>query len=275
VVTPQADWGKIRHGKRKEMELMKLGRKVAIVTGASRGIGKAIALGFAREGASVVVAARSEVEKDKNLPGTIYQTAQEIENIGGKAVAVRCDVTDEVSVSSMVEKVLSTFGSIDILVNNAGVAFHYPIVETPLKRWELVIKVNLTGAFLCTKASLPIMMERRQGSIINLSSLAAEERDSGTVATGVAYAVAKAGLDRFTWGLATEVGKYNIAVNCLKPKKVVNTEGMRYWAKKEERQGWVPPDKMVKCAVFLAAQDASGVTGAVATDEELSQWHGL
>jgi len=254
---------------------MKLAGKVAVVTGASRGIGKAMALGFAREGASVIVAARTEVEKDKNLPGTIYQTAQEIEDMGGKAVPVRCDVTDEASVAGMVEKCLSAFGRIDILVNNAGVAFHYPIVETPLKRWELVIKVNLTGAFLCTRAVLPSMMERRQGSIINLSSLAADERDSGTVPTGVAYAVAKAGLDRFTWGLAVEVGTYNIAVNCLKPKRVVNTEGMRFWAKEQERQGWVPPDKMVKCAVFLAAQDASGVTGVVATDEELSQWHGL
>jgi|MudIll2142460700_1097286.scaffolds.fasta_scaffold36161_2 NAD(P)-dependent dehydrogenase (short-subunit alcohol dehydrogenase family) len=254
---------------------MRLKDKVAIVTGASRGIGKAIALGFAKEGASVVVAARTEVEKDKNLPGTIHQTALEIEDMGGKVVPVRCDVTDEASVSSMVEKCLSAFAKIDILVNNAGVAFHYPIVETPLKRWEIIIKVNLTGAFLCTKAVLPSMMNRKQGSILNLSSLAANERDSGTVPTGVAYAVAKAGLDRFTWGLATEVGRYNIAVNCLKPKQVVNTEGMRFWAKEEERQGWVPSDKMVKCAMFLAAQDASGVTGVVATDEELYAWHGL
>jgi citronellol/citronellal dehydrogenase len=254
---------------------MKLAEKVALVTGASRGIGKAIALGLAREGASVIVAARTEVEKEKNLPGTIYQTAREIEDMGGKAVPVRCDVTDEASVGSMLDKGISTFGKIDILVNNAGVAFHYPIVETPLKRWELVIKVNLTGAFLCTKAVLPSMIEHRQGSIINLSSLAADERDTGTVPTGVAYAVAKAGLDRFTWGLAAEVGTYNIAVNCLKPKRVVDTEGMRFWAKEEDRQGWVPPDKMVKCAVFLAAQDASGVTGIVATDEEVSQWHGL
>lgn len=254
---------------------MKLAGKVAIVTGASRGIGKAIALGFAREGASVVVAARTEVEKEKNLPGSIGRTVQEIGELGAKALPVRCDVTDEASVMSMVEQCLSAFGKIDILVNNAGVAFHYPIVETPLKRWELVIRVNLTGAFLCSKAVLPSMMKQRQGSIINLSSLAADERDNGTVPTGVAYAVAKAGLDRFTWGLASEVGKHNIAVNCLKPKQVVDTEGMRFWAKEEERQGWVPPDRMVKCAIFLAAQDASGVTGAVATDEELSVWHGL
>jgi len=254
---------------------MTLAGKVAIITGASRGIGKAIALGLAREGASVVIAARTEVEKERNLPGSISQTALEIGELGAKALPVRCDVTDEASVTSMVEQCLSAFGKIDILVNNAGVAFHYPIVETPLKRWELVIRVNLTGSFLCSKAVLPSMMKQRQGSIINLSSLAADERDNGTVPTGVAYAVAKAGLDRFTWGLASEVGKHNIAVNCLKPKQVVDTEGMRFWAKEEERRGWVPPDRMVKCAIFLAAQDASGVTGTVATDEELSVWHGL
>lgn len=119
------------------------------------------------------------------------------------------------------------------------------------------------------------MIQRGRGSIINISSLAADEKDLGTVYTGVAYAVAKAGLDRLTWGLASELGKYNIAVNALKPKRPVDTEGMRFWTKEEERRGWVPPDNMVKCAIFLAMQDAKGVTGVVATDEELILWHGL
>ena len=109
---------------------MKLEGKVAIVTGASRGIGKAIAIGFAKEGASIIVAARTEIEKDKNLPGTIHQTAQEIAGLGGKALPIRCDVTDEASVMSMVERSLSEFSRIDILVNNAGVAFARPVVET-------------------------------------------------------------------------------------------------------------------------------------------------
>jgi NAD(P)-dependent dehydrogenase (short-subunit alcohol dehydrogenase family) len=253
---------------------LKLGEKVAIVTGGSRGLGKAIAFGFSREGAKVVVAARTETD-NKPLQGTIHQTVAEIKALGLEALAIRCDVTDETSVGAMVEAARSKFGQIDILVNNAGVAFYYPIVETPLKRWETVLKVNLTGAFLCVKAVLPFMMAQKSGSIINISSLAADERDGGTVPTGVAYGVAKAGLDRFTWGLAVEVGKYNIAVNCLKPKEPVDTEGMRFWTREEDRKGWVSPDKMVKCAIFLAAQDASGVTGTVVTDEELSLWHGL
>lgn len=253
---------------------MKLRDKVAIVTGASRGIGKAIAIGFAKEGADVVVAARTELENEK-LSGTIHKTVEEIKVFGRRALPIRCDVTDENSVNEMVKKTIAEFGRIDILVNNAGVAFYYPVVETPLRRWEIVLRVNLTGVFLCSKAVLSRMTEQRSGSIINISSLAANERDGGTVSTGLAYAVAKAGLDRFTYGLSAEVGRFNIAINCLKPHGVVDTEGMRFWVKEEERKGWVTPEKMVKCAIFLAQQDARGVTGRVATDEELCAWHGL
>ncbi|MBI5439779.1 MAG: SDR family NAD(P)-dependent oxidoreductase [Deltaproteobacteria bacterium] len=248
--------------------------KVAIVTGASRGIGKAIAVGLAREGARIVLAARSE-EARGGLEGTIHDTAREISSLGGEALAVRCDVTDEASVGAMVDAALARFGRVDVLVNNAGVAFLHPVAETPLKRWEAVLKVNLTGAFLCARAVLPHMIARRSGSIINISSLAADERDAGTVPTGVAYAAATAGLDRFTFGLAVEVGKHNIAVNGLKPKDPVDTEGMRFWTREEERSGWVSAEKMVRCAVFLAAQDARGITGTVSTDEELTLWHGL
>ena len=254
---------------------MQLNGKVAIVTGASRGIGKAIAIGFAREGANVIVAARTEVEKEEGLKGTIYETTQDIRKLGRQSVAVRCDVADETSVNEMVRKALDEFGHIDILVNNAGIAFYYPVVDTPLRRWELVLRVSLTGAFLCSKAVLPKMMDQKSGSIINISSLAANKRDEGIVSTGVAYGVAKAGLDRFTYGLASEVGKFNIAVNCIKPTHVVDTEGMRFWVKEENRKGWVTPEKMVKCAIFLARQDAKGITGGVATDEELCAWHAL
>jgi citronellol/citronellal dehydrogenase len=254
---------------------MRLEHKVAVVTGASRGMGKAIAIGLAQAGASVVLAARSEVAGTGGLDGTIHEASRLIEETGGNAFPVKCDVTDEASVSAMVEKAMARFGHIDVLVNNAGVAFLHPIAQMPLKRWETVLKVNLTGAFLCAKAVLPSMTEQRSGSIINISSLAADARDEGAVATGVAYAVSKAALDRFTWGLAVEVGKYNIAANCLKPKRPVDTEGMRFWTTAEERTGWVSADSMVKCVIFLAGQDASGVTGTVATDEELCLWHGL
>jgi citronellol/citronellal dehydrogenase len=248
--------------------------KVAIVMGASRGLGRAIAIGLSKEGAQVVVAARTEVSS-KRLSGTIYQTVEEIKALGGVALAVRCDVTDEESVNQTVQKTLERFGRIDVLVNNAGIAFYYPILETPLKRWEIVLKVNLIGAFLCSKAVLPPMIKQKRGSIINISSLAADERDEGTVPTGVAYAVSKAGLDRFTLGLATEVGKYNIAANAVKPHRVVDTDGMRLWQPDADKSSWQSADMMVKAVKFLAQQDSKGVKGTIATDRELCTWHGL
>ncbi len=120
------------------------------------------------------------------------------------------------------------------------------------------------------------MIERRGGSIINISSLAANDRyEDVPIPTGAAYGVAKAGLERFTFGLASELGKYNIAVNAIKPVRVVNTEGMRYWMANADKSEWQTPDKMVACAIFLAQQDAHGVTATVATDDELFAWHGL
>jgi citronellol/citronellal dehydrogenase len=252
---------------------MLLSGRVAIVTGASRGIGKAIAIGLAKEGADVVVAARTEQVKDERLPGTIYETVKEIERLNCRGLPLKCDVAEEKSVNDMVRKATEAFGRIDILVNNAGVAFSHPVLETPLRRWELVLKVNLTGTFLCCKAVLPKMIEQGGGSIINISSLAANERNGGSVFTGLAYATAKAGIERFTWGLAAEVGRHHIRANCIKPARVIDTEGMRYWVSEEKRVGWVSVEKMVRCAQFLASENR--VTGMVATDEEFCAWYGL
>ncbi len=249
--------------------------KIAIVTGASRGIGKAIALGYAYEGATVVVAARSESAPNERLPGSIHETVAEIEARGGRALAVRLDVTDEASVANMVETTLAHFGRIDVLVNNAAVDFPSTVVDMPLKRWEVVLRVNVTGPFLCSRAVLPAMISQGGGSIINISSEAGIERGSGTVGYSSIYAASKAALNRFTWALAAEVGRHNIAVNALMPSKVIDTEGMRLWAGEEERRGWSTPDSMVTCAVFLAKQDGQSVTGTVANDDEYLAWHGL
>ena len=249
--------------------------KVAIVTGASRGIGKAIALGLAREGAKVVVAARSETAPSESLPGTIHETVAEIEKLGGKALAVRCDVTDEASIAALVEITLARFGRIDVLINNAAIDFPFPAREMPLKRWDIVMKVNATGPFLCAKAVLPTMIAQGGGSIVNITSNAGAERGSGTVGYSAVYGASKAALDRVTWALAAEEGRHNIAVNALKPWGVVSTEGMRLWVPEEERVGWKSPASMVACALFLAKQDASGVTGCVAFDDEYICWHGL
>jgi NAD(P)-dependent dehydrogenase (short-subunit alcohol dehydrogenase family) len=249
--------------------------KIAIVTGASRGIGKAIALGYARLGATVVVAARSETAPSERLPGSIHETVDQIEALGGRALAVRCDVTDEASVNAMVEATLAEFGRVDILVNNAAVDFPSKVIDMPLKRWEVVFRVGLTGPFVCCRAVLPLMIAQGGGSIINISSHAGSERGTGTVGYSAAYAATKAGLDRFTFALAAEVGRHNIAVNGVMPSKVIGTEGMSMWATEEQKKTFAPPDSMVACAIFLGRQDASCVTGCIASDDEYVVWHGL
>jgi len=251
---------------------MKLKGKVAIITGASRGLGHDFALDFAKEGADVVVAARTESEG--KLPGTIYKTADEIRALGTQALPIRCDVTSEESINEMVQKTIKEFGRIDILVNNAAVAWWPPITETPLKRFELVLRVNIIGPFLCVKAVLPTMIQQKRGSIINISSYAANKRVRGF--SGISYGVSKAALERFTWGLAAELGQYNIAVNAIKPLKVIGTEGILAQTRPDvDKSDWQSSELMVKACTFMAAQDASGVTGIVASDDEFCQWHGL
>jgi NAD(P)-dependent dehydrogenase (short-subunit alcohol dehydrogenase family) len=173
----------------------------------------------------------------------------------------------------MASRAFDLFGSIDILVNNAGIAFPSPVRDMPLKRWELVLRVNLTGPLLCSQAVLPVMMSRKSGSIINISSIQADQ--IGSVNTGIAYPVSKAGLERLSTAMAAELAPFNIAVNCLKPRGAVDTEGMRHVHPQAERSRWDSPDMMVKASVFLACQDARGVSGTVHTDEDLCRLYRL
>jgi NAD(P)-dependent dehydrogenase (short-subunit alcohol dehydrogenase family) len=262
---------------------MPLSDKVAIVTGASRGIGKAIALGLARAGASVVVAARSEIARP-GLPGTIHATAAEIQAFGGTALALRCNLREEESIYAMVGRATEAFGRIDVLVNNAGIGSYRPFLEITVKQWDLVMDIDLRAPFICCKAVIPIMIEQGGGSIINVSSHAATnifsstlgaELGAGIALVGQDYGAAKAGLERFTWGLAAELGSYNIAVNALKPLRPVLTEGFQAQRPDADFSTWVTPEAMVKAAVFLARQDARGLTGAIVTDAELVRRLGL
>jgi len=244
---------------------MRLKDRVAIVTGASRGIGKAIAIALAAEGARVVVAARTEQEGGP-LPGTIYKTVDAIHALGGKALAIRTDVTKEDDVMRMAERTLKEFGAIDILVNNAGIDSPGTVLDMPVKRWDLIMAVNLRGTFLCTKAVLPTMMKRRSGNIINLSSVVGTR----LITLDVAYGASKAAIERFTYGLAQEVKEYNIAVNALCPS-VTDTEGFALWMPSEDKSGWQKPEMWGKYAVFLATQDARSLTGRVLGAEELAK----
>ena len=256
---------------------MSLEGKVAVVTGSSRGIGKAIALGLASEGATIVVAARS-TESRPQAPGSIFETAKEIESLGGKALPVECNVRDADSIQNMVATSVEILGHIDVLINNAGVGNYSSFLETSLKSWDLVMDIDLRAPFICCQEVVPIMIKQGSGSIINISSHAAtnifsstlsEDAAAGIALMGQAYGTAKAGLERFTWGLAAELGEYNIAINILKPLRPVVTEGFQAQRPDADVSTWVTPQDMVKAAVHLANQDAKGLTGATVTAEEI------
>ena len=261
---------------------MSLEGKVAIITGSSRGIGKAMALGLAAEGAYVVVAARSE-ESRPMLPGTIHPTVAEIEDAGGKALAVPTNVREEDSIRNLVDRTLDELGAVDVLINNAAIGSYTPFLEMTVKEWDLVMSIDLRAPFIACKAVAPIMIEQGGGSIINISSHAATNIFSSTLSAdsddialiGQNYGAAKVGLERLTWGLATELGPYNIAVNVLKPLRPVITEGFLAQRPDADVSTWATPADMVKAAKYLAAQDAKGLTGAMVTAEELVRRLGL
>ena len=249
---------------------MRLENKVCVITGSSRGIGAAMALGFAREGADVVIAARTEVQKDERLPGTIHSVAEEVRALGRRALPVKVNVAKEEDVDRMIAMTMEEFGRVDVMVHNAALAFWKKVWETPSKLWDLVVAVNLRGAYLCAKAALPHMIEQKSGSIINLSSPGADM--GGKIDGGMAYAASKAGIERLTNGLAEEVREYGISVNALKPAGFIESVGLKYWSTPEtDTSEWEPPDLMVKAAIFLAIQTSEGVTGRIFTEKQLDK----
>ncbi len=235
-----------------------LSGKTTIVTGGSRGIGKAISLALAEAGANVVIAARSE-EESPSLPGTIYETAEEIKNLGGRALPIRCDVTIADNIQDMVEKTMSTYGTIDILVNNAGVLHGANFLDTEISDFIDVWQVNVLGPFLCARAILPLMISKKSGSIINISSGLAESTHPGNNA----YSASKAALNRMMLKLAAEVSDHNIAVNLLNPG-MIRSEGMIARIPADMAERLPPPSVVGPPAVWLAAQDAGSYTGNIA-----------
>lgn len=242
---------------------MKLEDKIAIVTGAGRGIGKTIALSLAREGAHVVVLSRTQSE--------IAETAVAIRALDRRALAIKTDISNSEDVDNMVRSAIQEFGRVDILVNNAGIQGPVgPLVENEIDRWIQTIQINLIGVFLCSRAVLPIMMERRQGKIINLS---------GGGATSPrpyfsAYAASKAAVVRLTETLAQEVKEYNIHVNAIAPG-AVNTRMLEEVLAAAKATGdkalagpshQLPtagssPEKAAALAVFLASDESDGLSG--------------
>ena len=248
---------------------MKLKNKVAIITGSGLGIGKAISLAFANEGAAVVVAAR-------NL-SRLKEVAKDIKSRGGKAKVIQADISDHEQIKRMVAQTIDEFGQIDILVNNASAHPSHiaEAVDMNLDDWHNIMAVNLTGTMLCSREVLKTMIPRRSGNIINISSVAGI---SGHPAQSP-YCVSKWGIVGFTEALAIEAGKHNIRVNCISPG-ATRTEGfedmvsglarnlsisyeemMGKIADKNSLKRIAEPSEIAACAVFLASDDSSAITG--------------
>ncbi len=241
--------------------MKKLEGRVAIVTGASRGVGEYIAREFAKEGCNIVAAARTEEQQDPRLPGTIHDTARELEAMGVRTIAVRCDVTDEDSVAAMVKRTLDEFGRIDILVNNAGIMLPAKLVDMPLKRWDLIWRVNVRGAIACSKAVLPTMIEQRDGVIFNISSIAADQDGSGNIS----YKLTKHALRELSEGLASEEREHNIRVFALSPYGWVPTPGTLYHRLDESMPSVSPllerPEAMGQAATYLCGEEGKALSG--------------
>ncbi len=201
-------------------------RKTAIVTGASRGIGKQIALRLARNGIDVVLAARTLEGGASRWPGSLEETAAQARELGVEATPVKCDVTHRAEVEELCKIALAKYGAVDILVNNAlylGPGNYNPFLETAFETWDRNIEGNLMAAVVASKACLPAMLERRRGVILNLTSVVATMSAStpGALGIGAPYAVSKAALNRFVVALALEMRTSSIGVFALDPGAVL------------------------------------------------------
>lgn len=262
---------------------MSLSGKVAIVCGASRGIGKDIAVALGAAGAQVAVAARSETEPDPRLPGTIHQTVDEIKAAGGDAFAVKADVSDEEQIAAMVQKTLDAYGRIDILVNNAAVLVPRNIMDLPTRHIDLHNKVNIKGPILCVRAVLPTMQAQKQGWVINVSSVAGVFPGPGPYpkdakpGRAFMYAATKAAVERLTQHWAMEFQNDGISFNCLSPTGRIRTPGNVFGMTKpgDEPEPFEVAEAMGKAAVHICAQAPGSFTGNLLFDDATVEKYGL
>jgi citronellol/citronellal dehydrogenase len=240
--------------------------KTLFITGASRGIGKEIGLRAARDGANVVVAARTNRRHPK-LPGTIHTAAEEIERAGGRVLACRMDVRSESEVHSAVEQAVTTFGGIDVLVNNASAIFLGGIGETPMKRFDLMNAVNVRGTFLCTKACLPHL--RVSGSPHVLVLAPPLDMRPEWFAPHLAYTISKFGMGMCVLGLAEELKPEGIAVNALWPRTTIATAAVRnlLGGEKAIRRSRKPAI-VADAAHYILTRNSRRCTGNFFLDEE-------
>ncbi|MCM2336340.1 MAG: NAD(P)-dependent oxidoreductase [Pseudomonas sp.] len=242
-----------------------LSGKTLFITGASRGIGRSIALRAARDGANIAVVAKSAVANPK-LPGTIHSVAAEIDAAGGQALALKCDIRDEDQVRAAVAATVDTFGGLDILVNNASAIWLRGTLDTPMKRFDLMQQVNARGSSLCAQACLPHLLQAPNPHILSLAPPI--NLDPKWWAPHTGYTLAKMGMSFVTLGLAAEFGPQGVAVNALWPRTVIATDAINMIPGVAAAQCRTP-DIVADAAHAILVRRAEGYHGHFLVDEDV------
>ena len=247
--------------------------KTVFITGASRGIGKAIALRLAKEGANIVVAAKS-VEENPKLGGTIFSAAQEIEDAGGKALAVQCDIRDEYQIQAAVDKAVEAFGGIDVLINNASAIGLTNTEQTEPKRFDLMHDINVRGTFFMSKACIPHLKKGNNPHILTLSPPL--NMDMKWFANHIAYTLSKYNMTMIALGLAAELKKYNIAANALWPRTTIATAAVQNLLGGEMLINMSRTPEIIADAVFyILSKPSAECTGNTFIDEAVLAAEGI
>jgi len=246
-------------------ELTDLTGQVVVVSGASRGIGKGVALGLAARGAAVVCAARSSREHPGMLPGTVEDVAEEIAAAGGQAVAVRADIGVDADVHAMIDAAVASFGRLDALINNAMTPTRAPFDTLTMEQWDDSWRINVRSLLVSCRAAVAAMASTGGGSIVNVSSGAADPwLPHEFLPPGyLAYSVAKAALERFSTALGPEVADRNVAVNAFRPGAVKTEMSVHELGEDYDWSIWKEPASVVPALHCLVQQRADGITGRI------------
>jgi citronellol/citronellal dehydrogenase len=251
---------------------MSLQGKTLFITGASRGIGREIALRAARDGANVVIAAKS-AEPHAKLPGTIHSVAAEVEQAGGKALALQLDVRDEAAVQTAMLRAAEHFGGIDALVNNAGAIKLLGVEQLDPKRFDLMFQINTRAVMVCSQAALPFLKQSAGGHILNLSPPL--NMDSKWFAQHGPYTVTKYGMSMLTLGMSEEFKKYAISVNSLWPKTMIATAAIEFeLGSRDAFKRARTPAIMADAAHAILASSGRSISGRLLIDEDILREQG-
>lgn len=249
-----------------------LAGRTVLVTGASRGIGRAIALRAARDGANVVIVAKTS-EPHPKLPGTIHTVAEEVEEVGGRALALEADVRDVARVEAAVARAVQAFGGLDVLVNNAGAIRLTATLDTPVERFDLMWAVNARAMFTCSRACLPHLLRSENPHVLSLSPPLS--LDARWIAPHAAYTLSKYGMSLLVIGMAAEFADRGVAFNALWPRTVIATAALAMLGGRVRPENCRSPEIVADAAHAIVTRDSRACSGRLMLDEEVLAEEGI